>query len=378
MKTGNPDTDDVLRETRSWQVSRETLNEAIRLGIVTQNQGEDLADFFSTLGEKTSGPPRLSKTPFDLAYLAYYFGAMIIISALSWLVVSAWEDLPGWGLSLIAAGYAAGFGLAGRRFCRNHDTFIFGGLLITIAVSLTPLFVYGIQKSAGLWTGAHPGEYHDFYVWIRSGWFLMELCTICVILAVMRKVRFAFLAAPLAFTLWFMSMDITPLLFGHLTGTDAWESRRLVSMFFGATMMACALFTDSRRHPGAPDYGFWLHLFGAMTFWGGLSLLRSQSEPAKAVYAGINVLLVLASVAFMRRIYLILGTLGVYGYLGHLAWRVFKDFILFPPVLVLVGIIIMGSGLLYHKNRMKLQNALRSHLPKWVRKIHDTNGDLSH
>ena len=374
MKENPPE--GTTREPQGWWVSLNTLDKAVKLDLITSDQKRDLEKLFDSSGQLLSRP-RHKKNRFDPALLAYYFGAMIILSALTWLVVSAWEALPGWGLSLIAAGYAAGFGLAGRRFCRSPDTFIFGGLLITIATSLTPLFVYGIQKSAGLWTGTPPGEYHDFYVWIRSGWFMMELCTIGVILAVMRKVRFSFLAAPLAFTLWFMSMDITPLLFGHMTGADTWESRRLVSIVFGAGMMICALFTDSRRNSGDPDYGFWLHLFGTVTFWGGLSLLKNQSEAGKAIYAGINVLLVLASVAFMRRIYLILGALGVYGYLGHLAWRVFKDFILFPPVLVLVGLSVMGSGLLYHKNRTRLQNALRNHLPDWLQGIHDRNSNLA-
>lgn len=360
---------------RSWRVSRNTLNEAVRRGIVTPVQKEGLEDLFCSF-EETGSEPHQHRSRFDLAHLAYYFGAMIIISALTWFVVSAWENLPGWGLSVISAVYAAGFALAGRHFWRNRDTLVFGGLLVTIATCLTPLFVYGIQKSTGLWTGQPPGEYHDFYVWIRSGWFLMELSTVGVILAAMRKVRFSFLAAPLAFVLWFMSMDIAPLLFGPLTGADAWETRRLVSMAFGLTMLGCALLTDLKRRPGAPDYGFWLHIFGAITFWGGLSLLESDSELGKAIYAAINVLLVTTSIAFMRRIYLVVGVLGIYGYLGHLAWRVFEDFLLFPPVLVLVGLAIMGSGFLYHKNRERLRGSLRNRLPLWLKQIHDKNSAL--
>lgn len=370
MKNG---TDEGPRESsEGWWVSRNTLDEAVTHGIVTQSQRENLEDFFGSARD-TAEKPYPTSPRFDLAHLAYYFGAMIIISALTWFVVSAWEDLPGWGLSVVAALYATGFALAGRRFTRSADTFVFGGLLVTIATCLTPLFVYGIQKSAGLWTGEPPGQYHDFYVWIRSGWFLMELSTVGVILATMRKVHFAFLAAPLAFTLWFMSMDIAPLLFGPLTGAGAWETRRWVSMAFGLAMIGCALLTDLKRRPGKPDYGFWLHLFGTLTFWGGLTLLGSDSELGKAIYAAINILLVLASIAFMRRIYLVLGALGVYGYLGHLAWRVFEDFLLFPPVLVLVGLAIMGSGFIYHKNRARLSDCLRSRLPLWLKEIHDKN-----
>ena len=67
------------------------------------------------------------------------------------------------------------------------------------------------------------------------------------------------------------------------------------------------------------DFGFWLHLFGAVTFWGALSL-GSGDEFGKALYCAINVALVAFAIFVDRRIYAVLGAFGIAGYLGHLAF----------------------------------------------------------
>ena len=82
----------------------------------------------------------------------------------------------------------------------------------------------------------------------------------------------------IAFVLWFMSMDLTPWIFGRSEFT--WDERRIVSLWFGLAVLVVAYVVDRRERGG--DFAFWLHLFGLMAFWCGLSLTNSGSEDGQA------------------------------------------------------------------------------------------------
>jgi hypothetical protein len=65
----------------------------------------------------------------------------------------------------------------------------------------------------------------------------------------------------------------------------------------------------------------------------------------------------------MRRAYAVFGTFGVSLYLGHLAEKVFRDSLLFPFSLSLIGIAVIAAGLLYHRNERAIAAWLSAHLP---------------
>jgi hypothetical protein len=166
----------------------------------------------------------------------------------------------------------------------------------------------------------------------------------------------------IAFALWFMSMDLTPWVFGRAEFT--WDERREVSVWFGLGVLVVAWLVD--RYPRGGDFAFWLHLFGMMAFWGGLSLKSSDSEIAKALYCLLNVGLVLLSVVLRRRVYAVFGTFGVAGYLGYLSHSVFKDSMLFPFALSAIGVAVIAVGLFYHKNQDAIAAWLERYLPEVV------------
>ncbi|HEV2381872.1 MAG TPA: hypothetical protein VG206_19045 [Terriglobia bacterium] len=74
---------------------------------------------------------------------------------------------------------------------------------------MTPLIIYGLERGTGFWPASDPGVYRDFHQWIRGGWVLMELGTVLTALIALAFVRFPFVTAPIAFALWYMSMDLT-------------------------------------------------------------------------------------------------------------------------------------------------------------------------
>jgi hypothetical protein len=94
-----------------------------------------------------------------------------------------------------------------------------------------------------------------------------------------------------------------------------------------------------------------------MAFWGGLTSMNSDSEVKRFVYLLINIGLV--AVKLRRSTFLVFGAIGIYAYLGHLAWQVFKDSVFFPFVLALLGLtLILGTvwGQQYWRKRLRETN----------------------
>ncbi|MDT8902752.1 DUF2157 domain-containing protein [Anaeroselena agilis] len=334
-------------------IGREDLAEAVDRGIITGEQADALWRALDK-GERPDGPDASS----TLSQFLYYLGALIVIGAMGWFMNSAWEVFGGAGLFSIAAAYALAFIAAARHF--RDKSVVLSGLLIVMAVCMTPLGAYGLQKWLGLWPKGYPGVYRDFHVWVKSGWFTMEVATLAAGLIGMRFARIPFAMAPVAFTLWYMSMDVTPILFGP---DRYWLYHKYVSIGFGVAMIAAAFVIDRRRKV---DYAKWLYIFGALAFWGGLSMLQSKSELNRAIYCAINVVMMFCGVLLERKVFLVLGGIGMFGYIGHLAWTVFRDSLFFPFALTLVGLVVVYAGWFYHRRQAELDRLVRVVTPGWI------------
>jgi hypothetical protein len=344
-------------------LGRGELERAVAAGVLDAAQAEALWQFLGTA-------PQSLRPRFDLVHVLWYAGALIVIGAMGLFTTLAFARLGGGVLALIALVYAVLFTTAGRHLWQR-DLRIPGGLLIAVAVTMAPLFTYGVQDRLGWWTHAEPGNYRDFYIWIKASWLPMELATIAAGVVALRFWRFPFLIAPIAFALWFMSMDLTPWVFGE--NWDSWEQRRIVSLWFGLAMLVVAWAVDVRARG---DFAFWLHLFGLMAFWGGLTLLESQSELGKALYCLINLVLLLLALFLQRRAYAVFGALGIAAYLCHLAGQVFRDSLLYPFALSLIGVLVIGAGLWLHRREDAIERALRGSLPSGLRALRPAHARL--
>jgi hypothetical protein len=337
------------------EIYRKDLDAVVSEGLITTQQAEAI---WGRLEQREPNRPK-----FDLPHVAYYFGALIVISAMGWFMTEAWERFGGGGIFLISTLYALGFVLAGKTLWHDQNQRIPGGLLFTMAVCMTPLIVYGLERLTGIWPQGDPGGYSGFHIWVKGSWFLMELATIAAGLLALRFVRFTFLTAPIAFSLWYMSMDLTPLVFGRMDFT--WDERLWVSLWFGLVMLLVAFGVDQRTKQ---DYAFWGYLFGMLAFWGGLSMMDSKDELSKFFYFLINLGLMFISVLLQRRVFIVLGSLGVFGYLAHLSHEIFKDSLLFPVALSLIGILVIYLGIQYQKNRPAIELFILDRIPAGLRR----------
>ncbi|MBF0547274.1 MAG: DUF2157 domain-containing protein [Candidatus Riflebacteria bacterium] len=344
-------------------ITKADLLKAEQAGILQLSQAEMLWKFLSGLcGSKTDPPAENESIRFDFVNFLYFFGALLVMSAMGWFMTLGWEIFGGIGISIIATGYAAIFVIAGKYMWYEKNTRTPGGILFALAVWMTPLIVYGVQKALGMWNGAGPSSFQSYHVLINANWLIMEFATLIVAGFVLKKIRFPFIMFTVAFTLWYMSMDIAPFL---MQNDLSWEAKQNISVAFGFLMLIVGAIIDRRTKE---DFAFWVYLFGTLAFWFGLTTMSSNGEFGKFLYFLINLAMMFFALLLDRRVLMVFGSMGTMGYIGYLSHRIFGDSILFPFVLSGIGICFIVSGVLFSRNKEKLELTLLNLLPETVRK----------
>jgi hypothetical protein len=347
------------------------LTAAVAAGIIDPETKKRLLAFARGREVARAVPPRLAPAlRFDAVHVLYYAGALIVIGAMGLFSTTAFSAMGGWALTATAVLYAAGFIALGARLWSKPETRTPGGLAIAVAVSMAPLAIYGVQDALNLWSlGERPGTYQDFFPLMNASWVYMELGAIVASAVAIRFFPFPFIVMIASVALWFLSMDLALLIVHrHLVGLDeGWELRRKISLGFGAAMILGAWALDL-KWAALGDFGFWLHLFGAMTFWGAVSS-GSGDEFGEAAYCALNIGLIAFALFLNRRIYAVFGALGVSAYLGHLAFDYFKDVLAFTFALSAIGLAIIFAGILLQRHQRAISAFIDAAMPAALRAL---------
>ncbi len=330
------------------------MEDAVSKNIISLEQCEKLIEFLNKQANVAA--------KFDFTHVLYYLGGMIAIGAMTLFMNLGWESFGGIGIVCLSLLYAA-VGLQLTNIFKSKGLAIPAGICGTFVIALTPLAVYGLQQTLGVW----PDEsvYREYHRYIKWHWLYMELSTLAVGAIIAWKYKYPFLIMPIAVTLWYLTMDVAVMING---GDYSWELRKIVSMYTGLLMIALAFWVDMRSHNKA-DYSFWIYLFGVIAFWGGMSLQHSDSELSKFMYFSINLLMIFAGVLIVRRVFVIFGAIGCSVYIGYLASTIFKDSWLFPITLTLLGLFVIYLGVLWQKHESLITTKARSFLPVALREL---------
>lgn len=330
------------------KITKQALENAAEAQIISHKQATAL---YAYLTAQTQHIPA-----FTFTHVLYYMGGLIAIGAMTLFMNLGWEAFGGAGIVFISVLYAVA-GLTLTHYFSNKGLTIPAGICATFIICLTPLAIYGFQ----LWLGVWPDdtEYRSYHRYIKWHWLYMELGTLAVGAILAWKYKYPFMLMPIAVTLWYMTMDIAVMLTG---GDNAWELRKLVSMYTGLLMIGLACWIDLRTRSSA-DFAFWIYIFGVLAFWCGLSFQYSESELSKFIYFCINLLIIGCGVLLGRRVFVVFGALGSCGYLGYLASDVFEDSWLFPIVLTAIGLGVISLGVLWQKHESRITQWARTKLP---------------
>jgi len=363
------------------QVTRQDLHKAVQAGIISTTQAQHLWARWIAPGvaaaalAKARGdyPPVQAGPAFSFTNTLYYFGGMVAIGAMTLFMTLGWDAFGAWGLLAISAAYLVACLLVADNL-KKRKLFTPAGILATLAVCLVPLMVWCVQQGLGLWPPGGPERYSAYHTHINWRWLTLELATLAAAVVMLWRYRMPFMVMPLAVTLWYLNMDVANAIMqsGSQTGGWDWEFMRDVSMVFGLATIAIAMWVDvrcrnSKETAWRRDYAYWLYLFGALMFWCGLSLRESSSELNKLLYALLNVFLVFFGAAIGRRVFTVFGGLGVAIYLGYLAHRVFRDSLLFPFALTLLGLSVVALGIWWQRHEAAIHDRLSMFVPKGLR-----------
>ena len=361
------------------------IADAVQAGVITGQQGEALwrrwrQQANAAAGEAGEGaalqggtaadevPRRVERSRFGFTDVLYYFGGTVAISAMTIFMSIGWSAFGSFGLATISLAYlVVALWVADRLKRRGLSTP--AGILASLAVALVPLLTWCVQSIIGLWPEGGPENYSAYHTEIDGRWISLEFTTLVAGVIMLWRYRLPFMVMPIAVTLWYLSMDAADALMQHL-GREQWPARD-VSLLLGLATCAIAALVDirTRRASGewAQDFSFWLYLFGAIIFWGGLSLRLFESDLAELVYALINVMLIFLGAAIGRRVFTVLGALGVAAYLGYLSYQVFEDSRLFPFALTALGLALVALGIWWQGNESRINARLSAWIPEGLR-----------
>ena len=150
------------------KIIKSDIQSATQKQIISSEQADNLWNYFESL--------RPDQAKFQALHVIYYFGGMLVFASMFWFLTIAWTD----GLEIMAISglFAFLYVKAGRDLLNKQNLEIPASLLITAAVGLVPVFIFGLQKFTGLWSQEVQNNYVDYHTHIKGSWFLMELGTI--------------------------------------------------------------------------------------------------------------------------------------------------------------------------------------------------------
>lgn len=331
--------------------SKELINEGVRRGIISGEQALKIL----AIDEESSQPSVEKKRGFNSIMAFYYFGAMIIIFAFTYFLTLQWKTLPTEIILLVAVTFQSicfGMGIYLRKKL-NYN--ISGGLLVSVAVAITPLTIYCLEKIFGIWpveVSVRGYAYNNYSTLIKPCWVYIELATLMVAAIVLYWVRFSFIVLIIGHTLWFLSMDLVELLLGPSHYGEAyWETRKWVSILISAAMIGTAKILNRRTKE---DYSLWLFLYGGLIFTTSTAFTWLDNEVEALLYCAVHIAMVAASIAWQRKSLLVFGSIGIYVYLSYLAYRIFRDSPFFPIVLALIGLLMILGAVAFQRNKDKV------------------------
>ena len=233
-------------------------------------------------------------------------------------MTTGWEQFGGTGLMLIALMYAGvGIALLETVFNKAHLS-IPAGIVSAFVVVLTPSDLRSRTVKFGH-DGLDPSVSQLPHAY-RLALDHHESSTLVVGVLMLWRYQLPFSVMPIAVTLWYMSMDLTP--FDYLAmKTIHGKCGRLSSPFcFGAGMLVFAFLVDLRHHFGNQGTArFWDSIYSASSHSGADSLMDSSGEFGEVSLFCINLAMIAVGAMSIAPRLLFWWGFGAAGYVGHLA-----------------------------------------------------------
>ncbi len=333
------------------QLTHADLKRASRAHILSDEQADTLWKFL----EKHRKAPR---PLIERGDLPYWLGGMAALGAMIALMAYAWSD--GWGGAVLSGTYTLGlFWLANHLIHELRRTGS-GAVLVILGIAFAPVGVFGFIQGSDLWTPSAP--HRDYLVLLDPRWLAIEGLTLVVALAALFVFRLPVLVLPPLLCAYVSLLDLTPAMSG-----DPWPHATRLSWGFGFTIMIAAFGVDFswRREP---DFGRWMHGFGALMMAVALFLPCARGQLALGVVGLAMVVLVVWGALLDRGTYAVAGTLAFFGSTLWAAHHELQSSSLVALVAVALVAMALGLGVVWHRKVDQVAALRASVLPGWLRR----------
>jgi hypothetical protein len=323
------------------------IDAAVDRGLIDTHQREGLR---ALAVELASSPPNATaltdrrslggegRRGFNAVTVAYSLGALLVVFALAWFLADRWSALGPGGVLGVSVMYTGAFAGTAALLRRRGFT-VAGGLAAVLAVAMTPVWSWAILRLTGEWPDptAFDNALARYDPYIASRLIIVELATIGVALATIRRVRFFALSIPIAAS--FVALLV------HL-GRALGDPR--ISWYVGPyylCVIACLTFAVAyavdRRQANDEDYALWFYVVAAMTLGVGYVGVWSSIGAWRHALPLVALTLVIASLYLRRRVLLVTGGIAAFAYLGYLAFDVFRRVVALPVALAALGLLVI-------------------------------------
>lgn len=324
------------------------LDTAVSRGVIGPAQRDALRALAAELAggvRDAASPPVTSprsgaeaRAGFNAITVAYALGALLVLFALGWFLFDRWKALGSGGVLIVSALYAAAFAGASVML-RRRGFRVAAGFAAVAAVAMTPVWSWAIMRLAGEWPDAlgRGGEALARYApYVASRWIVLELATIGVALAAVRRVRFSVLGAPIA-----LAFVLVLLHLGWALGDPrlTWYTGPYYQAVVACTVLAVAYAIDRRQVEG--DYAFWFYIAGLVMLFVAYVQLWQWIGAWRHALVLVAIALVAASLYLRRRTLLVGGGVAAFSYLAYLAFDVFRRVVALPVALAGLGLLVI-------------------------------------
>ena len=325
-------------ERTSGAIALHHLVAGVRDGIITNAQLNAL--LARAAAERTDEPE--VRRGFNAVTIAYWAGAIAVLFALGWFLLERWIQLGAGGVLAVSAAYGIAFASA-SRWLRRRGYQTAASFASVLVVATVPVLTWSVLKMLGLWY-----ESSTLYATksapdarASTRWIPVDIATLIAALIALRIVRFPLLIAAASVAFWYLLLHLVPLAFG---AQSAIANEGWTVLFVGVCLLACGAIIHARQASRAStgrgeDYALWPFVVGlAAMMLATMELWAKHHSIVPHAMLAAAVLSVAVSLRIRRREFLVAGAIGFVGYLGWLAFDVFRRTLGFPIVLAGFGL----------------------------------------
>lgn len=337
------------------------LSLGVEKEIINENQKNSLLDLFY---QSEKNPKQVSA----VVKMFYYIGGIIMLGAMTSLMANTIQNSTYAVILTLGTIYALLFLGIGEYLWKKNEKFP-AGILYFLFVATFSFIVLAIEKMTGFFPHfSYIDKYPNYWGMCFFPVLLLSFLTIIVNTILQRFRQVDLLVVPTILCSYATYLTFID----HIGGFDVDEHRVFYAsnLIFAIILTIIAFLKDRLTKV---DYSKWLYFFGAVgIFWSQIALLCPSSLE---IWQGQFILFILSSAYVLfgliieRKSFSILGVLGIIEYIIFLEFDIIQDNVdLLTSAMIMTGLIILYSGVIYSKNANKLKNFIKSKLPEKIRK----------